>query len=101
MNILTPLAGDDFYCKEGSFEDLCNGCLNETDFTDIEAILKCCDTRRNGGHADILLDWLLTEILSIISENILPGQVLTNREHLAIIGYRYTYNWCNKICLST
>ena len=99
MNILTPIAGDNFYCKEGSFEDLCNGCLNETDFTDIEAILKCCDTRRNGGQADILLDWLLTEILSIVSENILPGQVLTNREHLAIIGYRYIYNWCNKICL--
>ena len=99
MNILTPIAGDDFYCKEGSFEDQCNGCLNETDFTDIEAILKCCDTRRNGGHADILLDWLLTEILSIVSENILPGQVLTNREHLAIIGYRYTHNWYKKIRL--
>ena len=76
MNILTPTVGDNFYCKEGSFEDLCNGCLSENDLGDLEAMLKCCDTRKNGGHADILLDWLLTEILSYVSETVLPGQVL-------------------------
>ena len=89
MNLLTPTVGDYFYCKEGSFEDLCNGCLNENDLGDLEAMLKCCDIRKNGGYADILLDWLLTEILGYVQEIILPGQVHRNREHFAIIGYRY------------
>ena len=93
-NILTPTVGDDFYCKGESYTcfgpDLCNGCLSVNDFGNLEAILKCCETRKVGGNADILLDWLLTEILEYVSEIVLPGQVLTDREHLAVIGYRYS-----------
>ena len=78
---MTPTVGDDFYCKGESYTcfgpDLCNGCLSVNDFGNLEAILKCCDTRKVGGNADILLDWLLTEILTYVSEIVLPGQVLT------------------------
>ena len=87
-NTLTPVIGDVLACKNGSFEDLCNGCLNPNDIGNIEAMLKCCDVKKLGGNADHLLDWFFGDILNHVSENVLPGQVLTDRDNLAVIGYR-------------
>ena len=47
-NILTPVIGDVLACKNGSFEDLCNGCLNPNEIGNIEEMLKCCDVKQLG-----------------------------------------------------
>ena len=47
-NILTPVIGDVLACKNGSFEDLCNGCLNPNEIGNIEEMLKCCNVKQLG-----------------------------------------------------
>ena len=47
-NILTPIIGDVLACKNGSFEDLCNGCLNPNEIGNIEEMLKCCNVKQLG-----------------------------------------------------
>ena len=47
-NILTPVIGDVLACKNGSFENLCNGCLNPNEIGNIEEMLKCCNVKQLG-----------------------------------------------------
>ena len=48
-----------------------------------------CKYQANKQRIKMVVDWFFGDILNHVSENVLPGQVLTDRDNLAIIGYRY------------
>jgi len=64
VNLLTPVVGDMIVCKNGTYKS--GGTW--------------------GGGADLLLDWLLGDILSQMKET-WPDRLLTDRDNLGIVGY--------------
>ena len=84
-NVLTPVVGDGFTCKTGSWDDGCGGCLS-ADANDLSDMVLCCDVVPEGGGGEALLDWLLGDILTEV-DTMWPGRLLTDQDNLAVIGY--------------
>ena len=86
-NLLTPVVGDSFVCKNGTIYDQCGGCEVQGDKR-LETNLRCFDTvvGGQGGGADMLLDWLLGDILLQIVQ-MWPDRLLIDRDNLGIVGY--------------
>ena len=63
-----------FDCKEGTFEDNCNGCIpqntTQDELMDIVLFSGCCIVSPAGGNAENTLNFLLDEVFPLVSESL-------------------------------
>jgi hypothetical protein len=86
--------GHSFYCINGTFNDLCGGCLppnvTEEQYLYWMTVGGCGITRIVGGKADHTLNYMLGEVfpaMNLLMETMTGSVLTTDRDRTIVMGY--------------